>query len=300
VRLRRAASYASVAAAVVLIIAKLGAWLATGSVSLLTSVIDSVVDVGASLVTLVGVRYAERPADLDHRFGHGKAEALAAFVQAVFLAGAGVALVFQAIERLTDPKALQRVDLGLGVIGLSLVMTCALVTLQTVVIRRTGSTAIAADRTHYIADIVLNITVLAALGLSRLTGSPYFDPLFALVIGCYMAYGGQKIAARAMPMLLDRELPDADRRRIEALVAARVRITGMHDLRTRNAGDRVFVEFHVEVDGDLTVEQGHEIVDEVETAVCALFPGEAEVIVHMEPAGIIDERLDNRIRATTG
>jgi len=295
-RLRRQATWASLAAAVLLLAVKLGGWLITGSVALLAAALDSIVDIGASLVTFLGVRYAERPADREHRYGHGKGEALAAFVQALFLVAAAFALAQQAIARLIDPQPLTDLEIGLGVVIGTLAVTSLLVAFQDYVVRRTGSTAIAADRAHYASDIQVNVALLLALGLTRWTGWTRFDALCGFGIAVYVVWSAWKVTRDALELLLDRELSREDRDRIRTVVLACPDVRGMHDLRTRNAGDRVFVEFHVEVDGRLTVERGHEIGDAAERAVEALFPGGAEVLAHLEPAGIEDERLDSRVQ----
>jgi cation diffusion facilitator family transporter len=293
--LRRFASWASLGTAVVLVVVKFAAWLMTGSVALLTSAVDALVDVGASAVTFVGVRYAERPADPEHRFGRGKAEAVAAFVQGLLLAGAAVVLAADSVQRLIFPVDLTALHFGLWVIVASLIAAIALVAMQTWVVRRTGSTAIAADRTHYLTDVPVNVAVLGALGIAHSTGWMRADPLFALAISGYMLWNAWEIAQGALVQLLDRELPREERRRIERAVLACPGVRGIHDLRTRDAGDRAFVEFHLEVDPCLPVEQGHAIADKAETSVAGLFPRRAGVIAHIEPAGIDDERLDEKV-----
>lgn len=295
VSLRRWASFASLALAVAMVALKTAAWLLTGSVALLTSVVDAVVDLLASTATMVGVWYAQRPPDRSHRFGHGKAESLAALLQAVFLAGAGLALVGEAAQRLLSPQPLAELEVGLAMVVASLVAVSALVLFQSYVLKRTGSQAIAADRAHYTADILVNVAVLAALGVTKLSGSTLVDPLFGAGIALYMLWTAWKVAKEAAIVLLDRELPDTDRQRIKDVVLAHKQARGLHDIRTRDAGDRRFVELHLEVDGHLSVAEGHRIADEVERAVRAALP-DAEVIVHQEPAGIHDERLDDRIR----
>jgi ferrous-iron efflux pump FieF len=293
--LRRLATYAGVANAVVLIGAKIFAWLATGSLALLTSVVDSGVDLAASAGTFVGVHYAQHPPDREHRFGHGKAESLAAALQAVFLAGSAIVLIAEGVARLITPQTVDRLAIGVAIVAASIVVTGGLVLFQGRVVRRTRSEAISADRSHYRADIAMNIAVLVALILTKLTGWERFDPLFAIGIAVYMAWSAWRVARRAADVLLDRELPDADRQKIARIVMQDRRARGIHDLRTRYAGDRLFIEFHLEVDGRLTVEQGHGIADGLERAVRAAYPI-AEVIVHQEPAGIVDERLDDRVR----
>ncbi len=294
--LRKLASRVSLTIAVTLVALKLAAWVATGSVALLTSAVDALVDTGASLVTYFGVRYAERPPDRDHRFGHGKGEAVAAFTQAVFLAGTALILAFQSIDRLIAPELITSIDLGLWVIAGSLVVAAGLVAMQSWVVSKTGSTAIAADRAHYLTDVAVNGAVLVALGVTKLTGWTRVDPLFALAISVYMVWSAYGISQQALTQLLDRELPATERQRIRTVLLGCDGVQDVHDLRTRYAGDRTFVEFHLEVDGGLTVDRGHEIGDVAERAVAALLPGTVEVIAHLEPVGIEDDRLDSRVR----
>jgi ferrous-iron efflux pump FieF len=294
VGLRRLASYASLGVAVVLIAVKLAAWIVTGSVALLTSAVDALVDMAASLATLSGVRYAERPPDRDHRFGHGKGEAIAGFTQSAFLAGRYRARV--SVYRTADlSRAGQTARPRSRVMIASLLAAAVLVAMQTWVVRQTASTAIAADRVHYLTDVAVTLAVLAALGVTWFTGWERADPAFALGISGYMLWNSRGIAVDALKQLLDRELPLKERQRIRDTVTACPDVRGVHDLRTRSSGNRTFVEFHLEVDGHLTIAQGHAISDVAETAVARLFPSIVEVTAHLEPAGIDDERLDNRV-----
>jgi ferrous-iron efflux pump FieF len=295
--LRRFASTISLTTAVALVVVKLLAWVVTGSVAMLTSAVDALVDTGASFATYFGVRYAERPPDHDHRFGHGKGEAVAAFTQAMFLAGAAFVLMAQSIQRLVYAQRIKALDVGLAVIVASLVTALALVILQTWVLRKTGSTAIAADRAHYLTDVAVNVAVLVALGVTKLTGWTRADPAFALAISGYMLWNAYGIAGHALGQLLDRELADEDRQRIKAAILACDGVRSTHDLRTRFSGDRTFIEYHVEVDGRLPVDRGHAIGDATERAVENMLPGTVEAMAHLEPFGIDDERLDERIGA---
>jgi cation diffusion facilitator family transporter len=293
--LRQAASTASLGVALVLVAVKIWAWLATDSISLLTSAADAIVDVLASLVTFAGVRFAGRPADSGHRYGHGKAEAIAALVQALLLAGAGIVLGAESIGRLINPQPLNELSFGIWIIAGSTVAACALVLMQTYVVKKTGSTAIAADRAHYVTDIAVNVAVLVALMPERFMGWTRSDAFGAFGISCYMVWNARGIAMHALVQLLDRELDATDRDRIKAAVLNCEGVRGVHDLRTRHGGDRVFVEFHLEVDGRMSVDEGHEIGDIAEKAVGALFHPTADVTAHLEPAGIDDERLDDRV-----
>jgi len=297
---RRLASRVSLAVAIILVAVKLVAWIVTGSVALLSSAMDALVDTAASLATFFGVRYAERPPDQDHRFGHGKGEAVAGFAQATLLAGAALALAAQSAERLFFPEPIQLIGLGLVVIAVSLIAATGLVIMQTIVVRRTGSTAIAADRAHYATDIAVNLAVLVALGVTRLTGWQRTDPVFALLISAYMLWNSRGIALDALKQLLDHELSGAERKRIRDAVLACPAVRGVHDLRTRHAGDRIFVEFHLEVDGHLTIDEGHSVGDDAEASVRRLFSSIVEVTAHLEPAGIDDERLDDRVASVEG
>ncbi|WP_413738559.1 cation diffusion facilitator family transporter [Sodalis sp. RH21] len=294
-KLTRFASLFSLSIALVLVGIKIWAWLLTGSIALLTSAADGLVDVMASVVTLIGVFYAQRPADKGHRYGHGKSEAVAAFVQALLLGGAGLVLGIESAHRLFHPQPLMQHGLGIWVIIGSTLCAGALVTVQTFVVKRTGSTAIAADRAHYITDIAVNLAVLCALVFDGLFGWTRSDATGALAISCYMIWNARGMARSALRQLLDQELDMEDRQRIRHAAMSCEGVRGVHDIRTRNGGDRVFVELHVEVDGQLSVDVGHDIGDAAEAAVRKLFPA-AEVLAHLEPAGIADERLDDLVK----
>lgn len=293
-RLRRLATRASVAVALVLIVAKLGGYLLTDSVSLLSSLIDSSTDLLASLVSLVGVRHALRPADLSHRYGHGKAEPLAALAQSAFVAGSAVFLTYEAINRLIHPEPVMDGMVGIAVMVLAILLTSGLVLLQAHVVRRTGSLAIGADSLHYRADLFTNLAIIAALLLTEATGWVLFDPLFALAIAAFLVYGASMIARSSLDSLMDRELSEEERSRIEAIVMAHPETRGLHDLRTRSSGSSRFIELHLELDSHLTLEQAHVFTDEVEGALARAFP-DAEILIHQEPAGLEDERLDRRL-----
>ncbi len=294
-RLRRLASNTSFILALSLVGVKVVAWALTGSMALLAAAVDGVLDVCTSLVTLVGVRFAERPEDHNHRFGHGKGETLAAFLQALLLAGAGCVLVYHAVEQFFHPKALAALKAGLLLTAGSLAAVGGLVALQSWVIRRTQSTAIIADRQHYVADIIVNIGVLFSLGSTWLTGWQRVDPIVGLGLSVYMIGCAWVMVRDALQALLDEELSVSERAGIERTVRECPGVVNLHDLRTRNAGDRKFIEFHLEVDGELTVRAGHDICERAADSVRALFGSNTEVLVHAEPAGIDDERLDLRI-----
>lgn len=293
-RLRRLATWASVSVALALIVAKLTGYLLTGSVSLLSSLIDSSTDLLASLVSLVGVQHALRPADLSHRYGHGKAEPLAALAQSAFVGGSALILSYEGINRLIHPQPVTDGGFGIAVMVLSMALTAGLVLFQGHVIRRTGSLAIGADSLHYRGDLLTNLAVIAALLLAGATGWPFFDPIFALGIALFLIRGAIGIARGSLDSLMDRELSTAERSRIEAIVLAHPQARGMHDLRTRSSGTSFFIELHLELDSTLTLEEAHVFTHEVEDALAGAFPN-AEILIHQEPAGLEDERLDERL-----
>jgi ferrous-iron efflux pump FieF len=295
-RLNRRAAQASIAIAATLIVAKLAAWLLTDSIVILTSLVDSGIDLLASLVTFVSVRQAAQPADRAHRYGHGKAEALGAFTQAGFVGGSALILASEAVRRLITPQPIHQSGLGIAVMLLAILLTAGLVLLQRAVLRRTGSVAIRADSLHYGGDLLMNLAVIVALVLTEATGSSLIDPLFALGIVAVLLYAATGLARQSLDMLMDRELPAAQRAHIRELALGHPQAEGVHDLRTRRAGAAVFIELHLELDGDLSLDQAHAITHEVEARIRKAFPG-ADILVHQEPAGLADERLDHRIAA---
>ena len=285
VRLRSRATYASVAVSAILILLKFGAWLATGSVAMLSSLVDSLLDLVASTVNLFAVRQALEPPDREHRFGHGKAEPLAALGQAAFLAGGALLLVFEAISRAVSPAPVQRVNLGIAVIIASMVFDGGLILYQRYVVARTKSLAIGADELHFRSDLVVNAGVLAALIIDRLINIPILDPLFGGAIGLWIIYGSIRLLRQSMTQLMDRELPGAERARIRAIAEAEPEVTAVHDLRTRAAGPTAFIQLHIEMDGAMDLLHAHAIADSVEAKLRAAYPN-AEIIIHQDPAGL--------------
>jgi ferrous-iron efflux pump FieF len=293
--LMRRATYASVTAALLLIAAKLFAYVLTDSVSLLSTLLDSLLDAAASLLTMFTVRQSLVPADREHRFGHGKAEPLGGLAQSAFIAGSAIFLLVESGNRLVNPKALDNTLVGLAVMAFSILVTIALVAYQRMVIRRTGSVAIQADSLHYLSDLLINGAVVVALLLIRWTGWLPLDPIFALAIALYIMWTAWRVARAMLDMLMDRELPDADRQRIRQIAQGHAGVAAVHDLRTRTAGQSAFIQLHLEMDGALTLKQAHAIADEVETMIQKEFPG-AEVITHQDPVGVPEQRFDASLR----
>jgi ferrous-iron efflux pump FieF len=285
--LLRRATYASMAVAVSLILVKAGAWMSTGSVSVLSSLLDSLLDAAASLVNLFAVRQALVPADAEHRFGHGKAEPLAGLLQSAFIGGSAILLGLEAIQRLASPRPVANESVGIGVMVFAMILSLALVAYQRRVIRATGSVAIDADSLHYRGDILMNAAVIASLVLSIGGNWPFVDPLFAICIVCAILYSAWMIMRSSLDRLMDRELPDTDRERIREIAQRHSEVRAVHDLRTRSSGPDVFIQLHIEMDGGMTLLRSHAIADEVERELKAAFPN-AEIIIHQDPAGLVE------------
>lgn len=282
-QLLRRASYASVLTAAILIAVKLVAWLMTGSVSMLASLVDSLMDSLASLINLFAIRYSLQPPDAEHRFGHGKAEALAGLAQSVFIIGSAGFLLFRAIDRLRHPQPLEAVGVGVAVMVLAIVLTLLLLVYQRRVIRLTGSTAIRADSLHYASDLLANTSVILAL-LAASIGWIWADPVLAILVSLVIAYSALGIGFDAVQQLLDRELPAEQKQKIVAIALRDGNVHGVHDLRTRQSGQVPIVQLHLELDDNLPLILAHGIADKVERNIRAEFPG-AQVIVHQDPVG---------------
>jgi ferrous-iron efflux pump FieF len=289
--LQRIASYASFSIALLLVAAKVWAWALTGSVSLLSSLVDSMLDVLASTITVVAVRFAIQPADAEHRFGHGKAEGLAALAQSIIIAGSAVYVFAEAVQRLIAPRPIEAPEAGIGVMVLSILLTLGLVAFQRSVVRRTGSMAINADAAHYQTDLLINLGVGLAIPIAAWTDFVLIDPLMGIAIALYILHTTYEIASDALAVLLDRELPAEDRARIYEIAIGHDAVQGFHDLRTRFGGNRYFIQFHLELEPDTSLLRTHQILDEVEDKVRKAFPN-SDIIVHPDPLGY-EERRDN-------
>jgi ferrous-iron efflux pump FieF len=288
-RLMRRATYASVTVAAVLIAAKAVAWLMTGSVSVLSSLLDSLLDIAASLVNLIAIRTALTPPDREHRFGHGKAEPLAGLGQSAFVAGSAALLAIEAMQRIFNPTPIENSDVGIAVMVLSIVVTVVLLRYQRRVIARTQSLAISADELHYRSDLILNGTVIVSLVLSGVFNWHLTDPLFGAVIALWIVYSAWQIARGSLTQLMDHEIPEADRQRIREIAMAHEDVQSVHDLRTRAAGQTSFVQIHIEMAPEMTLMRAHTVSDEVEASILAAYP-RAEVIIHQDPAGVPEVR----------
>jgi ferrous-iron efflux pump FieF len=290
-RLMRRATYASVAVASALIAAKLAAWLHTESVALLATLVDSMLDGVASLINMLAVRHSLTPADDEHRFGHGKAEALAGLGQGALVAGSALFLFVEAGQHLITPEPIERSFAGIAVMVFSILMTVGLVMYQRRVVRHTGSIAVSADRLHYVGDLATNATVLLALGLAALPGFLWVDAVGALIVAAVIVKSAIDIVRGAFDNLMDRELADADRDRVLAVVRRHPKTRALHDLRTRQAGNQIFIQFHLELDPDISLRDAHAISDEIEADLLAVFPG-AQILIHQDPAGHDEPQAD--------
>lgn len=290
--LKRWAAVASLSVALVLVVTKLFAFLMTDSVSLLSSLMDSSFDAMASLVTMVSIIHAATPADEEHRFGHGKLEALSAMGQGVFIFGSGIFLIFESVRRFITPLKIHEPTVGISVMIFSIILTGALIAFQVYVIKKTKSVAISADYLHYKGDLLMNLGVFGALVLSYYSQWPFFDPLFASVIALSLIWGAYSVTRESFDILMDKEIGNEDRDKIMQLVKAHPKVEAVHDLRTRSTGERIFIEFHMEVDGDLTLKRAHAITEEIEEILYEAFP-QSEVLIHQEPVGREHHRLDN-------
>ena len=281
------AAAAAVGVAALLVAMKFVAYLMTDSIAMMASLADSALDVFASFVNLLAIRHALTPADREHRFGHGKAEPLAGLGQGGLIAGSAAFLIVESVSRLIAPHPIEFATVGLAVMAVSIVTTAALVIGQRIVISRTGSVAIGADRMHYLGDLLLNGGVVVGIVLSTQFGILIADPVIGIAVSCVLLWSAWHVFQQSYNQLMDHELPDADRTKIKAIVMAHPDVKALHDLRTRSAGVHSFIQLHLELDPAMNLLRAHEISDAVEHELCTAFP-HAEVIIHQDPAGVED------------
>jgi ferrous-iron efflux pump FieF len=297
--LDRLAATASLATAVLLTLAKLLAAILSDSLAMLASMIDSLADIAGSAITFVAIRISQQPPDKKHRYGHGKAESLSALAQASLVMGSALFVLIGAGERLANPRLIDPGIFPLAVLVGAIAVTLLLVIFQRWVVNRTGSMAIAADRLHYTADFATNLLVLLTLVATARLGIVWLDPVAAALVAGYLAWHAFKIGKDAVDTLMDRELSAAERSRIEALVRAHPAVHDCHDLRTRRSASTTFIELHIELDPAMSVRRAHQVTDALEATLTEAF-GTAEIIIHQEPAGLDDDRLDHRIAEASG
>ncbi|MCW1401501.1 cation diffusion facilitator family transporter [Novosphingobium sp. MW5] len=285
--LNRSAAYASISVALLLVGLKAWAAWSTGSTAMLGSLADTTLDLIASIATLAGVWVAAQPADKHHRFGHGKAEALAALFQIVLISISALTLAFRAVEQFFAGARTEAAGDGILVSVIAMAATLALLAWQRHVIAKTNSLAISTDHVHYQSDLLLNLAVIAALALDQYAGISGSDPLFGLAIALWLGWGAWKASQEAIVQLMDREWPEEKRKKFIEVMARHPELRGVHDLRTRTSGNQDFVQFHVWVDPQMTIQDAHRVMDEIEVKLLAEFPG-VEILIHPDPEGHVD------------
>lgn len=282
----RAALFSVGMAVFLLALKSFAAW-HTGSVAMLGSLADTALDLLASLVTLYGVKLAAEPADHDHRFGHGKAEALAALFQVGLITASAIGIAWSAIDRFRNPAPGADAEFGILVSVIAIAATAVLLWYQRRIIRQTGSVAIMADNVHYQSDVLLNLAVIAALALEQFAGLTGADPVFGIAIALWLGWGAFQASSNAIDQLMDKEWPEDQRRAFIEVAAHQPGLLGIHDFRTRRSGSHDFAQFHMEVSRELTVASAHEIVEGVERALRRAYP-KVEVLIHLDPEGHVD------------
>lgn len=296
-RLKRLAATLSVSLAVALCFLKIFGSIYTGSLAILSSLIDSLADVFASSLSFVAIKFSTRPASLEHRYGYGRAESISALAQSAFIAGSGLFVMYDGITRIISPAPLEQTDFGIMVMTISLLATLALIAFQKYVTKKTASPAIKADSAHYTVDVLTNLSIIISLLVVKFLGINWFDILTAFVISAYLIFNAYKLAAEAVSALTDRELSPEIRQKVIDIVNNSEGIKGYHDFRSRDLGGTYFFEIHLELDGNLTLNITHQLTDKVEEAIKKQFP-EAQVIIHQDPYGLRENRLDYTIEGS--
>jgi ferrous-iron efflux pump FieF len=282
------AAFAATGTALILVIIKIYAWLVTDSSAMLASTTDSMLDLFASLMSVIILRFALAPADDEHKFGHGKAESLAGLVQAAFVLGSALLLLFHGVERFITPQVIVHSEVGIWVTIVSIALTFSLVIFQRFVINKTKSVAISADSMHYQSDLVLNLGVLAAIVLSQSMWVKA-DGLFTILVGLFLLFGAGKIIWQSVYHLMDHELSTEETLSISTIILAHEKTLGMHELRTRQAGPDRFIQFHLELDDSLSLLDAHNIGEEIEVSLIEAF-SPCEVFVHLDPASAVKDK----------
>ena len=285
----RSASIASLLVASTLIVLKYYGWVTTTSVSLLASLADSLIDFLASVFVFVAISYSMLPADAKHRFGYGKSEGLAAFVQSLLIGISGIYVCFEAIKRLLNPSQINQPSTAIWIILVSIVLTLALVMYQKYVVKKSKSIAIESDRYHYLTDTYINLSVLFSIAITGWTQFVFIDALVGLLISGVILYTSVTLLKKSFKILLDQEIQSDDRDRIREIALDHPKVLGFHDLRTRDTGRNYIIQFHLELDPNMSLLESHEITDEVTDNVLKLYP-DSELIIHTDPLGIDEER----------
>ena len=285
----RSASIASLLVASTLIVLKYYGWVATTSVSLLGSLADSLIDFLASVFVFIAISYSLLPADAKHRFGYGKSEGLAAFIQSLLIGISGIYVCFEAIKRLLNPSPISQPSIAIWIVLISIVLTLTLVMYQKYVVKKSKSMAIESDQYHYLTDTFINLSVLFSIVITGWTRFVFIDALVGLLISGVVLYTSVTLLKKSFKILLDQEIQSDDRDRIKEIALDHPKVLGFHDLRTRDTGRIYIIQFHLELDPDMSLLESHEITDEVTDSVLKLYP-DSELIIHTDPLGIDEVR----------
>lgn len=294
-KLKKSATIASLTLSISLCLLKIFGALYTGSLAVLSSMIDSLTDIFASAITVVAVKFSSQPESYYFRYGYGKAESISALIQSAFIAGSGVFVMYDGISRLFFPRPIEQTTVGIAIMAVALISTLILISYQHYVMRMTDSQAISADSAHYMVDVLTNVSIIISLLVVKYFNLSWFDSLTAIVISAYLLYNAYLIAKEAVKTLMDAELNDEIRSDIKKIVMECPFSKGLHDLRTRDLGGRYMFEFHLELDGELSLAAAHDMTDLVEDNLLDAYPN-AVIIVHQDPVGIKEERLDNKLK----
>ncbi len=286
----RRSSVVTIMVALTIVGIKLYAAIETNAASMLATLMDALLDVVVSVLNFLALRYALKPADDEHRFGHGKAEALMALFQAAFLAGAALLLLYQGVVRFYVPAPVGAISTGIWAMLVCSGLTLSLVLFQRWVIARTGSLAVTADQAHYRSDLLMNAAVLLALWLVQNT-LLWADALISCLIALYLLFNGAQLFRQSLVHLLDEELPAAERQQLLDYLASLPSVQGVRQLRSRRAGPKVFIQLRLLLPAGLSLAAAHQITDDAERGLAALF-ADAEVIIHADPADEPHSQLD--------
>ncbi|MCW8831921.1 MAG: cation diffusion facilitator family transporter [Colwellia sp.] len=285
----RLAAISSSSVALLLVVIKFYAWLVSDSSAMLASTTDSILDLFASVMNIIILRFALAPADEEHKFGHGKAESLAGLIQAAFVLGSAILLIFNGVERVINPRVIVHSNIAIWVTVAAIVLTLALVFFQRFVIKRTGSVVISADALHYQSDLLMNFGVLLAIVLSQGVWLQA-DGVFTIAVALYLLSGAGQIVYQSVYQLMDHEISDEELAKIKVIILSHEHALGMHELRTRQSGAQRFIQFHLELDDNLSLLEAHSIGDEIEAEICeALAP--CEVFIHHDPSSVVPKEL---------
>ncbi len=292
--LKKTAVAAGVLLAILLIVLKLIAFIKTDSLAIFSSLLDSITDLFASMISFIAVYFSTKPASSNHRYGYGKTEALSAFLQAIFVGASGIFVIVDGIKRLINPIQIEQTDMGIVVMFFSIFATFLLVAYQTYVANKTNSLAIKADRAHYTVDFLTNTAVIISLVLVHFFNFFYFDVIAALFISAYLLYNAYMLATKSIEQITDKELPSNIRKKVIEVVLKCNDVKGMHDFRTRNFGGGYYFELHLELDGSISLSKAHQITENIEKKILDIYPG-SQILIHQDPYGIRENRLDYQI-----